>query len=221
MPSPTVENYLKQIYLLSREREDRPVPMGILAGRMAVVPGTATSMVKSMHREDWLEYVPRIGVTLTESGHTEALRVLRKHRILEMFLVEVLGLDWTEVHEEAELLEHGLTDKLVDRMDAFLGHPEVDPHGDPIPSADGRFRQRRTILLSEAEAGCGYRVAQVLQQDKEFLDYLNDSGLVPGAPISVSGRDPIADVVEIRLESGETRTMGGAAAMRIRVVAGN
>ena len=138
MPSPTVENYLKQIYLLSREREGQPVPMGIIAGRMAVVPGTATSMVKSMHREKWLAYIPRIGVTLTAAGRTEALRVLRKHRILEMFLVEVLGLDWTEVHEEAELLEHGLTDKLVDRMDGFLGHPEVSARGARFSSARRR-----------------------------------------------------------------------------------
>ena len=217
MPSPTVENYLKQIYLLSRETGGGRVGMGTLAGRMDVVPGTATSMVKSMHREAWLDYAPRVGVELTETGEEEALRVLRKHRILEMFLVEVLGLDWTEVHDEAELLEHALTDKLVDRMDAFLGHPEVDPHGDPIPTANGRIRERRTLPLAEAVPGQTVVIAQILQQDGEFLNFLNRRGLVPNTFLKIISREELADVVEVELKSGDRQAMGGSVASRILV----
>lgn len=220
MPSPTVENYLKAIYLLEDERGGQAaawISMGDLAGRMEVVPGTATSMVKSLHRENWLEYRPRAGVALTEQGRRGALKVLRKHRILEMFLVRVLDLDWTEVHEEAELLEHGLTDKLVDRMDAFLGYPEVDPHGDPIPSQNGTIKDHTTRTLDEVEEGQVLEIAQILKQDSPFLDFLNEQGLVPGTRLVVRDRQPLADVVEVEISPGESRSLGGSVAARIRV----
>ncbi|MFO7726296.1 MAG: metal-dependent transcriptional regulator [Oceanipulchritudo sp.] len=220
MPSSTVENYLKAIYLLEDERGGGAgawISMGDLAGRMRVVPGTATSMVKSLHREKWLDYRPRTGVALTERGRRGALKVLRKHRILEMFLVRVLDLDWTEVHEEAELLEHGLTDKLVDRMDAFLGYPEVDPHGDPIPGPGGAIKERTTRTLDQVEEGQILEIAQILKQDGPFLDFLQDQGLVPGTRLVVRERQPLADVVEVEISPGENRSLGGSVAARIRV----
>lgn len=218
MPTPTVENYLKQIYLLSQDRESGKVSMGILSARMAVAPGTATSMVKSMQREDWLTYEPRIGVRLTEAGLAEALGVLRKHRIVEMFLVQVLGLDWSEVHEEAELLEHAMTDKLVDRMDDHLGNPEIDPHGDPIPNAKGRIKERKTIPLNEGTPGKTVEVARIVQQDGEFLTFLNEHGLVPGARLRILSKEPRADTTEVELDSGKRQTLGGTVAAHIQVI---
>ena len=217
MPSATVENYLKHIYDLAEGRPEQAVPMGKVAHCLRVVPGTATTMVKSLQRERWLDYQPRVGVWLTEDGRQEALRVLRKHRILEMFLAEVLGLDWTEVHEEAELLEHALSEKLVNRMDAFLGHPSVDPHGDPIPTEEGKVREPRSILLSETETGGDYRIVRILKQESEFLRFLHEHGLVPKGVLKVRRRIPSADVMEIEVDSGGAVALGLQAAGEIRV----
>jgi DtxR family Mn-dependent transcriptional regulator len=217
MPSATAENYLKHIYVLAEAAPEKPVSMGLLAERMQVVPGTATSMVKALHRHEWVAYEPRVGVSLTETGRREALRVLRKHRILEMFLVEVLKLDWTEVHEEAELLEHSLTEKLVDRMDAFLGNPEVDPHGDPIPSPSGQLRSTTVQQLPDLQTGERARVSRILQQDPEFLEFLRDQGLMPGAEVQVTAQRRLADVVEVQTADGNIRSLGGAVTSGILV----
>src|SRR5438093_503083 len=138
MASSTVENYLKQIYLQQQAVPDEPVPTGKLADLMGVVPGTATSMIKALADSGLVAYEPRGGTRLTRGGEQLALHVLRRHRLVELFLVKTLGLDWSEVHEEAEELEHAISDKVLERIDALLGHPRVDPHGDPIPSAKGR-----------------------------------------------------------------------------------
>src|SRR5215471_9542710 len=135
MPSSTVENYLKQIYLEQQSAQGELVSMGRLASVMNVVPGTATSMVKALADSGLVEYEPRSGARLTRGGQQLALHVLRRHRLVELFLVKVLGLDWSEVHEEAEELEHAISDKVLERIDQFLGHPSADPHGDPIPTA--------------------------------------------------------------------------------------
>lgn len=218
MPSATVENYLKHIYDLAEGRPRQPVPMGKVARCLQVVPGTATTMVKSLQREQWLEYQPRVGVWLTEEGRQEALRVLRKHRLLEMFLVGILGLDWTEVHEEAELLEHALSDKLVNRMDAFLGYPSVDPHGDPIPTEEGRVREPHTVLLSEGDNGTNYRIVRILKQDAAFLQFLHERGLVPEGVLKVRERNPNADVIEVEVKGGDAVALGLQAAAQIRVI---
>src|SRR5678816_4836931 len=124
-----VENYLKHVLLLS-EGSDDLVSMGALAGALAVVPGTVTTMVKALADEGLVEHQPRHGVRLTDEGRRVALSVLRKHRLVETFLVNVLKMDWSKVHEEAEQLEHAISDDVLDRLDALLGHPETDPHGD-------------------------------------------------------------------------------------------
>lgn len=132
--TPTVENYVKRLYC---EAEHHPpggrVPMGRLAELMNVVPGTVTSMVKALAAAGLVDYAPRDGVRLTERGEALALHVLRRHRIIEAFLVDLLGMDADEVHDEAEELEHVVSDKVLDRLDHLLGRPRVDPHGDPIP----------------------------------------------------------------------------------------
>ena len=134
MPSITVENYLKQLYLEQQNKPDELVSMGKLATAMNVVPGTATTMVKALADSGLVEYEPRGGVRLTRGGEQLALHVLRRHRLVELFLVKVLGLDWSEVHPEAEELEHAISEKVLEKIDTLLGNPSVDPHGDPIPS---------------------------------------------------------------------------------------
>src|SRR3954465_993061 len=123
MPTSTVENYLKQLYLEQQAAPDELVSMGRLAAAMGVVPGTATSMIKALADSGLVFYEPRLGTRLTKGGEQLALRVLRRHRLVELFLVKVLGLDWSEVHDEAEELEHAISEKVLERMDALLGHP--------------------------------------------------------------------------------------------------
>src|SRR3954454_17612488 len=151
MPSITVENYLKQLYLEQQNASEELVPMGKLASAMGVVPGTATSMVKALADSGLVSYEPRFGARLTKAGEQLELHVLRRHRLVELFLVKVLGLDWSEVHDEAEHLEHAVSEKVLERIDAFLGHPSVDPHGDPIPTSKGKVFPQKLQTLSECE----------------------------------------------------------------------
>src|SRR5258706_5415072 len=151
MPSITVESYLKQLYREQQNASEELVPMGKLATAMGVVPGTATSMVKALADSGLVSYEPRFGARLTKGGEQLALHVLRRHRLVELFLVKVLGLDWSEVHDEAEELEHAVSDKVLERIDAFLGHPSVDPHGDPIPTSKGKVAPQKLQSLAEFE----------------------------------------------------------------------
>src|SRR5690349_672648 len=139
LPSSTVENYLKAIFQaqLHLERRTDLVPMGQLAAALGVAPGTATTMVKTLADSGLVNYEPYAGVALTRAGDKLAAMVVRRHRVIELFLVKVMGYGWDEVHDEAEQLEHVVSERLIDRMDEMLGRPEVDPHGDPIPDAKG------------------------------------------------------------------------------------
>src|SRR5882724_918609 len=169
MPSITVENYLKQLYLEQQNVSEELVPMGKLASAMGVVPGTATSMVKALADSGLVAYEPRFGAKLTKGGEQLALHVLRRHRLVELFLVKVLGLDWSEVHDEAEELEHAISEKVLQRIDKLLGHPSVDPHGDPIPTAKGKVSEERLVRLPESETGAKVRIARIVDQDARFL----------------------------------------------------
>ncbi len=180
MASLTVENYLKAIYRLC-SRQERPwAATGEVAQALGVSPGSVTAMLKTLRRRGLVHYQPYEGVRLTRRGEREALRVLRRHRLLELFLVKTLGMSWDEVHAEAEHLEHAASDKLIDRIDAFLGYPEADPHGDPIPRADGTLRAPSTWPLSECRQGQRVRVVRVLDQSQKFLQYVSHCGLTPG-----------------------------------------
>src|SRR5688500_13384054 len=203
MPSSTVENYLKQIYLEQQAGEDDElVSMGKLASAMAVTPGTATSMIKTLSEANLVDYEPRSGVRLTHAGEQLALHVLRRHRLVELFLVKVLGLDWSEVHEEAEHLEHAISDKVLERIDKFLGHPSVDPHGDPIPTSKGKLTTPKLENLADVEAGRAARIARVSDQEPGFLQFLHRSGLTPGVAVTVQGRDVNADSVVLKTKGG-------------------
>lgn len=218
MPSITQENYLKSVYMLSQETPGAVVSMGGLARRLGVVPGTATTMAKALEKKGWVRYQPRRGVQMTASGETVALQILRKHRIVEMFLVQVLKLDWTEVHREAEALEHALSDKLVARMDEFLDRPHEDPHGDPIPDESGAIRAQDLVSLAACESGTIARVARIREQDEEFLRYLDRSGLAPGADLVVLSHEPISQMLQFRLDGQEeVRHLSTSAAMEIMV----
>ncbi|HEU4690336.1 MAG TPA: metal-dependent transcriptional regulator, partial [Vicinamibacterales bacterium] len=143
LASQTVENYLKAIYVAQGAREDSTlVPMGQLAAALGVVPGTATTMVKTLADSGLVRYEPYMGVRLTPAGEKLAALVLRRHRLIEQFLVQVLGMNWSEVHDEAERLEHAVSERLIDRIDEMLGRPAVDPHGDPIPDPEGTLSRK-------------------------------------------------------------------------------
>src|SRR5438046_5329999 len=149
LPSSTVENYLTAIYQGQSALASgaRLVTMGNVAAALNVTPGTATTMVKALAESGLAEYEPYSGVRLSAAGEKFAKLVLRRHRLVELFLVQVMGLRWDEVHEEAEQLEHVVSDRLIDRMDEMLGRPEVDPHGDPIPDAEGVIKKQQTQTL--------------------------------------------------------------------------
>ena len=220
MASITVENYLKTLYAI----QQRPggssllVAMGDLASAMNVTPGTATSMVKALAESGLVEYEPRGGVRLSSKGEKLALHVLRRHRLVELFLVEVLGLDWSEVDVEAEELEHAISDKVLERIDQRLNYPEFDPHGDPIPTSKGKLPARgRLKTLAECEVDRPLRVARVLDQDPRFLQFLERSQLKPGAQIVVRRRDDFADAVVVQPANHDEVTLGASAAVKILV----
>lgn len=218
MHSSAVEDYLKHVYLEEQKgtRADL-VPMGRLAAAVGVTPGTATTMVKALAESGLLEYAPRDGVRLTEAGRRLALHVLRRHRIIESFLVKKLGLDWSEVHEEAEALEHVISDRVLERLDALLNHPDTDPHGDPIPTACGRIDESDHDSLASCSVGQNVRVTRVLDQDPQFLQFLDRHQLRPGIRVSIAGRDEIADAITLEPEGGTSVTLGMRIATKILV----
>ncbi len=216
MPSSTVENYLKQIYLMQLEAPDL-VSMGKLATAMGVVPGTATSMIKTLADSGLVQYEPRGGVRLSHGGEQVALHVLRRHRLVELFLVKVLELDWSEVHAEAEELEHTISDKVLDRIDAYLGNPSVDPHGDPIPSAKGKVAEVRHASLADCPVEQKFRVARIIDQDPAFLQFVERCGLMPGVSVAVQVRDKLADAIWVRPGDRRAIPLGTTAAAKILV----
>jgi DtxR family Mn-dependent transcriptional regulator len=166
LPSQTVENYLKTIYLAQANMtsDHELVPMGQLASALGVVPGTATTMVKALAESGLVHYEPYMGVRLTAAGERLASLVSRRHRLIELFLVKVLGMSWAEVHDEAEQLEHAVSERLIDRIDEMLGRPEVDPHGDPIPSPEGRIPRTEDFDLLTAPVQTSLQVSRVIDQ---------------------------------------------------------
>ncbi|MEO2002077.1 MAG: metal-dependent transcriptional regulator [Pirellulales bacterium] len=183
MPSLTVENYIKAIYQISVQQDNKPVTTGQLATALGVAPGTVTSMLKTLNTAGLARHTPYEGVSLSRTGQVLALRMIRRHRLIEQFLVQTLSMNWDEVHDEAEHMEHAVSDLLVDRIDDYLGRPEVDPHGDPIPRGATASipEQRNDLALSTFPAGVSFRVTRVLDQSPVFLRYLAETGLVLGS----------------------------------------
>ncbi len=215
MPSLTVENYLKAIYQICHDTA-QPASTGSVAQSLNVSPGTVTSMLKTLSDAGLATYTPYSGVELTRKGRALALRVVRRHRLIELFLVKTLALSWDEVHGEAEHMEHAVSDLLIDKIDAFLGHPKVDPHGDPIPSVDGLIESTAGRSLAECHAGNAFTLIRVLDQSPEFLRFLTDTGLSLGAHGKVLACRPEAGVISITVGNSET-TLGIPAAQNILV----
>jgi DtxR family transcriptional regulator, Mn-dependent transcriptional regulator len=216
MPTSTVENYLKAILVRSSDA-DKVVSTGTIAEALGVTPGTITTMVNSLAAKGLVEHEPREGVRLTLAGRAHALAVVRKHRLIETFLVQVLKMDWKDVHVEAEALEHAISDRVLLRIDAILGHPNSDPHGDPIPSPKSPAYNRGTgITLASCESQQQLRVERILDQSPPFLEFIQRTGLKPGARVRVRERDPASGVVRCDLRGGEA-TLGLPEAAKIEV----
>ena len=203
MPSLTVENYVKAILQNELRTGTRSVSTGTLARDLDVSPGTVTSMLKTLADMELATYRPYEGAELTDSGRQIGMRMLRRHRLIEQFLVQTLSLAWDQVHEEAENMEHAVSDFLVDRIDEYLGHPEYDPHGDPIPSSAGELRGAAAdrIPLSRCTVGEVVECARVMNQDPEFLRFLGDAGLRPGAVAEIRQNDIKAGRVAVQVGS--------------------
>lgn len=218
-PSSTVENYLKEVYLgVSRLPAGATLlPMGQLASAVGVAPGTATTMVKALAESGLVDYEPYNGVRLTAAGTRLAATVLRRHRLVELFLVQVMGMRWDEVHDDAEHLEHVVSDRLIDRIDEMLGHPETDPHGDPIPGKEGTIRERHFETLLTCPVRARVAIARVSDQDPVFLRFVERHGLKPGQIVWVDARDEVADAVHLRSDDGTTFTLGTRAASKLLV----
>ncbi len=204
MPSSTVENYLKAIWSLQQSLpEDTLVPVGHVAEKLSVTPGTVTTMMRQLLKKELVHYTPRKGVMLNDAGRVEAMKVLRRHRLVETFLVEVMKLDWAEVHEDAEVLEHVISDRLLARMDEMLSHPTHDPHGAPIPSESGELHRDLTSSLADCAPG-HYTLTRVREDKPAFLQWLAQQGLKPGSALELTARDVHADTLTLSLPHQET-----------------
>ena len=197
----SVEDYLKTIYHLSLK--GAPAGTSDIAHALELSPPSVSGMVKRLAEQGLLEHAPYKGVELTGAGRRLALRMVRRHRVLETYLVEFLGYDWDTVHEEAERLEHAVSDALIERMAAALGHPEVDPHGDPIPQPDGSIVEQRFTRLPEVETGTVVIIRRVDATQADRLRYLASLGLKPGTRLTVQEHQPFNGPITIRTEQQE------------------
>ena len=189
------QDYLKAFYALGPEGE--VIATSRLARRLAVSPPSVTHMLGELARERLVSHTPRAGARLTAKGRRVAVEMVRRHRILETFLVRVLGLDWSEVHEDAEILEHHISDRVLEAMDRVIGHPSEDPHGHVIPDREGRMRRRALAPLSSLAAGARATVREIRDDDRARMSRWKQAGLIPGAEIRVNGVRDLDDVFEI------------------------
>jgi DtxR family transcriptional regulator, Mn-dependent transcriptional regulator len=210
MTSRARQDYLKVIYALSTS--GHPVTNGLLARELGVSPPSVSTMVRRLSEEDLLERPDGRLVRLTGSGERAALRVIRRHRLLEAFLTQVLGMPWDEVHAEAKSLEHAISEKLEERIDVMLGHPERDPHGDPIPPRHGPHDETWGDPLDTAVAGCRFRVERVSDRDSAALRYLAVLGITPGVVLHVEDQAPFNGPRWVRVDD-ERHALGGRLTM--------
>ena len=218
--SATVEDYAKEIYALE-SRDDAPVSTTALAQRLDVTTGSVSAMVKRLAALGLVTHRPYHGIRLTDEGRRVALKVIRRHRLLELFLVEVLDLSWDRVHAEAEVLEHAVSEELEQIIAAKLGNPTRDPHGDPIPSGDPEYREPHTDSLDDLAVGTQGRFVRVSDRDPGMLRYLTERGIRIGDDLQVVDRQPFGGSIVVRF--GRRQEMVGgelARAMRVEVHTG-
>ena len=217
MPTSTVEDYLKCILLAEQDEPAVRVSTGRIAVALGVAPATVTSMLKTLAASGLVSYEPYSGASLTDAGKELALHVLRRHRLVELFLVRVMGMNWSEVHAEAELLEHSVSETLIQKMDEMLDFPEVDPHGDPIPTAGGEVQQSAAVSLLQCELDVPMKVVRVGDQKMEFLQLVEREGLKPGRQLKVTQRNEAAESVQLDRRDREPLSLGFGAASKILV----
>jgi DtxR family Mn-dependent transcriptional regulator len=174
-------------------------------------------MIKSLEKKGLVNYRPRRGVKLTLSGRRLGMSMLRRHRLLETFLVETLGLDWGEIHDEAEELEHAISEKVLEKLDEFLGRPTHDPHGDPIPTNQGKIPEVSDLMLLDCKVNDPSRIESIQDQSKEFLQFARKNKLLPGSKIQILRFDQIADSMEIKIGSKTLLNIGSKTAKKILV----
>jgi DtxR family Mn-dependent transcriptional regulator len=215
--TPAVEDYAKAIFSLE-SRDDQPVSTNALAERLGITPGSVSAMLKRLDELGLITHLPYRGVRLTPDGRRIALEVIRHHRLLESYLAEALGMPWDRVHDEAEVLEHVLSEDLEALIAAKLGHPTHDPHGDPIPSAELELDERSTERMESLQPGDEGRFVRVSDSDPEMLRYLADRGISPGDRFTVRDRQPFGGPLFVAFGERE-HAIGGqlAGAMRVEV----
>jgi DtxR family transcriptional regulator, Mn-dependent transcriptional regulator len=213
--SQAIEDYAKAIYALER-RDSDPVSTNALAERLGVTPASASGMVKRLGELGLVEHQPYRGVSLTENGRRLALEVIRHHRLLELYLVETLGVPWDRVHQEAEVLEHVLSEELEELIAVKLGDPTHDPHGDPIPTRELTIEEGTTDTLQSLEPGVCGTFVRVSDSNPEMLRFLAERGIAPGDQLEVLEKQPFDGPLFVRF-GDRTQVLGGALAKAMRV----
>jgi len=213
--SQSVEDYLKVIYVL--ESEGSGATTNNIAEMMEVSSASVTNMLKRLAGLNLIEHKSYKGAKLTEAGRKIALEILRHHRLLELYLKEIMGYGWDEVHEEAEKLEHHISEQFEDKIAELLNHPTHDPHGDPIPTKDGVVPEMASLPLAEAELEHPYIIGRVKDQDQELLRYLEKIGVIPGVKIKILEKAPVDGPIRVYLED-EEKTVGFNIAEQIYLV---
>jgi DtxR family Mn-dependent transcriptional regulator len=214
--SQSVEDYLKAIYKLENEQEGG-VSTSRLAGEMGVASASVTNMVKRLSEMGLVHYESYYGSTLTDSGEKIALEIIRHHRLLELYLKEMMGYSWDEVHDEAEKLEHHISEQFEDKIAEMLDHPNFDPHGDPIPTKDGKMPVLKYYPLIDIPKNQSYIIQRVKDQSPDLLRYLEKQGLIPGVKVEILHREPFEGPIKLQMDSGEM-TIGYKIAENIYVV---
>ncbi len=215
--SQAVEDYIKAIYRLEKEEGGKGVSTTKIAREMEVSSASVTNMIKRLADLDLVKYRSYYGTTLTDAGKKIALEIIRHHRLLELYLKEVLGYSWDEVHDEAENLEHHISEQFEDKIAELLDNPTHDPHGDPIPSKDGVMPEIATRPLSEVEKGETLMIGRVVDQDPELLRYLEEIGLIPGIEVEVIDIAPFKGPITLKLE-GKKQIVGYEVAVNLFVI---
>lgn len=198
----TEENYIKAIYHLGKQGENN-VSTNAIAKDIATKASSVTDMVKKLSEKGYADYKKYQGVTLTPKGKKIAVNIVRKHRLWEVFLAEKLNFSWDEIHEVAEQLEHIKSEKLIKQLDAFLEYPTHDPHGDPIPDADGKIKSIDKILLSQAKIGDVCVCVGVKDSSSEFLKYLDKNGIALGTELKITHKEPFDNSATIVIDTTE------------------
>ncbi|MGO1538632.1 MAG: metal-dependent transcriptional regulator [Leucobacter sp.] len=197
--SASSQNYLKAVWSLG-EWSEEPVTASTVAARTGVKLSTASDAIRKLTVQGLLEHAPYGAVTLTEVGRAHAVAMVRRHRLIETFLVDVLGYRWDQVHDEAETLEHAVSDLMIDRIDEHLGRPDRDPHGDPIPGADGSVSRPDAVLLTGVGSGLRVRVERISDEDSQLLQFFADHGIGYGTVLETRPAAPYSDTIEVVTE---------------------